>query len=333
MKIQYPVMAIAGVLMIGGVLHGFFDQPAVDTSHPVAKQAATIPTSAKKAESPSRVAVPFEPTAALEKTSLRGVDVPKSLSVDSNGQLIANEGLRTLMDFFLSLTGELDHNQIRALFLAAAQQQCGSACGIDAAALFDRYSNYLNAMTQQQAQLQDQDDLRTRLQMATALRREWLGAELASGLFEYEESYDAYRVSQWEVINDMNLSAAEKQQQLELLRSSAPPGLLAREHDNDTLQSARLIQQQFKDDPSALYAARMELVGQEATDRLQQLDQHRAQWDQRYQQYRQELSVLQSAAISDEDRSQQVEQLRLRHFSDQESQRVAALDRIHRSVQ
>ena len=89
----------------------------------------------------------------------------------------------------------------------------------------------------------------------------------------------------------------------------------------------RTLEEQ-QQDAAGRFAARAALLDVAAAERLQALDERRAQWDQRYQAYRQELAAIDNAALDATDRESGIEQLRLRYFSAQESARVAALDRI-----
>lgn len=266
----------------------------------------------------------------LATTSKRDVDIPNSLTLDAQGNLVADEGLRMLMDFFLGLEGEQDAAQIRALFLAAVATQCSAACIRDAAALFDQYQDYLATLTNQLPDVAGSADLRERLETVVALRHQTLGAELASALFGYEEQYDQYRVRQWEIQQNPSLSATEKQAQLQALQFTAPAGLIEREQSAQQLRQARQLLSDFgASDSAALHAARTELLGTDAAERLQQLDHQRQTWDLRYQRYRQEMMALDSSGLAMQDRLEQITLLRQRHFDAQENQRVAALDRIH----
>lgn len=266
----------------------------------------------------------------LANTSKNDVDIPIDLTLDAEGNLVADENLRVLMEFFLALDGEQEPAQIRALFLATMATQCNAACVDDAATLFDQYQDYLAALANQLPALAENADLRGRLEAVVALRHQTLGQTLADALFWYEEQYDHYRVRQWEIQQDASLSVAEKQAQLQALQLTAPAGLLEREQSTLHLQQARQLRSQYAPENSAaLYSARADLFGADAAERLQQLDSQRQAWDQRYQHYRQEVAALKTSGLSQQDQQQQIDQLRQRHYDAQESQRVAALDRIH----
>lgn len=267
--------------------------------------------------------------ADLNTTSLAGVDIPRSLVTDAQGNLIVDEGLRELMDFFLSLEGEREFDEIRTLYYAAAQQQCDANCAATAIALLDDYRHYLSEMQSQQQILSDIDDLRARMEAVTALRAQLLGPALADALFGYEQAYDALRIEQWEIQQDNQLPEQAKQEQLQALTFSSPDGLQERDAAAQQWRQLRTLQREStQQDQASLYSARLELVGETAASRLAELDTARQQWQQRYQQYRSEAAIIDSTALAASDRAEQLVRLRQEYFSAQEITRVAALDRI-----
>lgn len=81
------------------------------------------------------------------------------------------------------------------------------------------------------------------------------------------------------------------------------------------------------DDAQVLDALRTEVFGLEAAARLKALDQKRAQWQQRLQQYYcAKQQILQSNGIVEEDKQSQVDALQQRLFQGPEITRVRALD-------
>lgn len=334
MKLRYPLMMAAFALAGTGVWKLL---PDSTTALPIPQQTlitVSTATTDTTASNPVTASHPTINAATLPKqlhdTSLADIDVPRSLTMDVDGHLVADEGLRELIDFFGALKGEKDPATIRALFIAAAEQQCGQVCAGDATEMFDRYQQYLTTMQSFQEEWNATGDLRERLDAVIAMRHEILGDTLANALFGYDEQYDQFRISQWEIRNNSSLSEQEKLQQLQVLDTQMPEGLAERQAVSMSVREAhRLAQKLGQDDPAALYVARTELLGSEAADRLQQLDQKRQQWNQRYQQYRQELAILQRSELSQQDKQAQLEQLRLRYFNNQETLRVAALDRIN----
>lgn len=73
-----------------------------------------------------------------------------------------------------------------------------------------------------------------------------------------------------------------------------------------------------------------ELLGEEATIRLQAFEQEEAEFNNQFQQYLTERqSLLEESYLSDTEREQALSALRESYFSDEERRRAAALERIH----
>lgn len=335
-----PGVATAVVILTLGVLtfrHLDTETPEFESAGTPASHNTPVAVSASSAQAPAQSiltpasSTPFDLQQALAGTSIADIDIPRSLKADSQGDLIINEGVRELMNVFLTLTGERDPDQIRAMFAAAASEQCPAACAVQALAIYDRYLDYLDALQQASEILRATDNLRARLLYVSQLRTSVLGEDLARDLFAYDDAYDNLRVAQWEIRTNQNLSEQEKMQALEDLKSAQPAELTAREQQNEKMNAVRKLSRQLEEqniDAGARFAARSELLDEAAAERLQALDESRAQWKQRYEAYRRELVAIDTASLDAVDRESATEQLRLRHFSAQESQRAAALDRI-----
>lgn len=319
---------ITGVVLIAfGLREQAMSSPgaAVQQSHLHAPQEIT----ATAIVAPVTTESSADSLADLQTTSLAGIDIPHSLTIDTQGNLVVDEGLRELMDFFLSLDGEREFNEIRALYYAAVQQQCDANCAATAIALFDDYRHYLGEMQRQQQTISDVDDLKTRMEMVVALRAQLLGPALNDALFGYEQAYDALRIEQWKLQQDNSLPEHVKQEQLQALNFSSPAGLQERDAVALQWRQLRTLQRDSaQQDQASRYNARLELVGEAAASRLAELDTARQQWQLRYQQYRSEAAIIDSMALAASDRAEQLARLRQEYFSAQEITRVAALDRI-----
>jgi lipase chaperone LimK len=75
---------------------------------------------------------------------------------------------------------------------------------------------------------------------------------------------------------------------------------------------------------------RENLVGPEATDRLENLDKERAQWNQRMNAWLAErASLLSNTGLGEQDRQSQVDASREQRFKSDEILRVQSLERMH----
>ena len=75
---------------------------------------------------------------------------------------------------------------------------------------------------------------------------------------------------------------------------------------------------------------RLNLVGPEATQRLEQLDGQRSQWKSRVQGYLTERDQIMKSGMSQNAKQQAVQQLRTQHFSNpQEQLRLDTFEQVH----
>ncbi|HNC85601.1 MAG TPA: lipase secretion chaperone, partial [Agitococcus sp.] len=68
----------------------------------------------------------------------------------------------------------------------------------------------------------------------------------------------------------------------------------------------------------------------EATERLEALDQERAEWDKRINAYLQTRdTILKNPALSDAERQRQLNEIKNKDFTEQERVRVGAFETMH----
>ena len=267
------------------------------------------------------------PAFSLHASSLRGTDIDGEVLLDANGRVVLDIGLRRLFDYYLSLVGERDIIQIRALLKAHLLGKYSPANADSVLLYFDRYTDYLNALTDLKiGNIAKPED---RLQKVAELRKKILGAEMALAFFAEEETLAALTLKRMAIAEDKNLSAGEKNRLLAELDASEN---YSARTEADT---AALITEQtrqldaLKLSDAERTAEREALWGKEAAARLTQLDRQRAQWDARIEQYLLERSRIDAnRGLSDVARAQAIANLRATQFNDAEQRRIASLEAI-----
>ena len=126
---------------------------------------------------------------SLEQSSLRGTEVDGAVLLDANGKVLLDSGMRRLFDYYLSLIGERDLIQIRALLKDHLLGKYSPANVDVVLQFFDRYTDYLNALTN--LKIGSIVKPEERLQQVTALRKKMLGDEMATAFFADEEALAA----------------------------------------------------------------------------------------------------------------------------------------------
>lgn len=264
---------------------------------------------------------------AMDGSSLRGTEVDGGVSFDANGNVLLDAGLRRLFDYHLSLIGERDPAQIRQLLKDHLLGRYGPQHAQSVLRYFDRYVGYLQRLAD--SKIGQSMDPQDRLAKVAALRRQMLGDEMASAFFAEEEALAALTLERMAIAADSRLTAAQKSQRLAALDRSQ--GYTARaEADIASIiadQNLRLDRANASADRRT--AEREALWGREAAGRLARLDEQRAQWDARIEQYLFARSRIDAdRSLSPAARAQALAALRAQRFDAAEQRRIASLEAI-----
>ncbi len=237
-----------------------------------------------------------DPQLVLKNGSLRGTEPDGGVSVGFGGHLKPDMALRHLFDYYLVLLGETDLAGIRGLLHDDLLHRRLDPPLIDEVmASFDRYTRYQQAavaLASQPGLSMDQQ-----LAQAIALRRQMLGDETAEAFYGDEQRRQQQSLQRLAIQSDASLSPAEKAQRLQALDAALP----ATEQEaqaqlalGTTVQAQTDAFDAARTDPATRHAERAQLFGAAAADRLQQLDQSRAQWQARLDAYTQQSRAIQA---------------------------------------
>ncbi|HLR18243.1 MAG TPA: lipase secretion chaperone [Alcanivoracaceae bacterium] len=269
--------------------------------------------------------------------SLQGTEVDGGFVLDEDGNLVITHHIRTLFDYFLTAQGEEPLSTILRRLRAYIHHTLEGEAALEAEALLDSYIGYLAAADEMDStvvpgQRLDLDLLSEQKDRLAALRGEYFSAVANDAFFLEEDTYDRYTIARLKIMNDKQLSSAEKANQLSELRSQQPQAL------QETLQSINEYQdlrhltgewQAAGGDEKELRALRTKMVGEAATKRLEQLDAERAQWQQRVEQWMAEREkILSNQNLSEPDKQARIKTLREERFDGPERLRIQALERL-----
>lgn len=324
-------------VLAAGVFWGLKRIPVPHHASPAQHQydALTNLNQHPKKEQPASVRPERSLPDTLANTSLAGTQVPGTLVTDAQGQLIPDSSTKAIMDYFLSLSGEMPDNAIRKLLAQWAQQSAGATAAGQLLTLLDRYQRYRIEFASGDYAAQysgdGDNDIRQKLALRRQLRADTLGADTASALFAAGNRYDRFSLERHRIMTSSR-SEQDKTDDLQALLSTLPEPLAAQYQQQYDLQQLPAQEQAMKQqgaNAADLYALRQQQFGDTAALRLQALDQQRQAWQNRYQDYAQQRDRIENAALNDEDKQGQLSALRNRLFSASEQQRAAALDRMN----
>lgn len=222
--------------------------------------------------------------ARLAQSSLRGAAIDGELSFDAQGRLIADSGLRRLFDHFLSLSGEFSFADIRRLIEDAVRTRHGDTAADQAMSWFERYAALLRAVD---AAAFPADPL-ARAEALRALRRQHLGEAAAQAMFGSEDIALDLALARRGVLHADDLPVDERTRLLATLDDTQPLELREVRLDSAAAELAEQQTRQFDAlaaDAATRHAERAALWGEEAAQRLAQLDAERADWDARVAHY------------------------------------------------
>jgi lipase chaperone LimK len=132
-------------------------------------------------------------------------------------------------------------------------------------------------------------------------------------------------------MNDEDLSEEQKQARVKELETMLPEKIrqqraAARVHDDLRATEEEMRASGASDEE--LYAVRSQALGDEAAQRLADLDERRADFTRRLREYRSEKESLDSTAMDEADKANALLTLRQSYFSEKEIRRVNALDKL-----
>lgn len=268
--------------------------------------------------------------------SLQGTEVDGGVQADANGDLRPDRSVRNLFDYFLALVGEEPLPRVRQRIVAYLRSHLPVTAASEAENLLDRYLAYEQACGHQGQGRADGAPptmslqvIGQRMAQLAALRQQYFSAAERVAFFGDEEAQDRYTLARLTVLQDQSLGAVDKAQRLHQLADALPPEMRASLSAQDTYQDLSALTADWTahgGTPQALHDARVQLVGPDATTRLEALDQQRAQWAQRVQAFESRKAALTAdASLSASQRDEAIARLRDSAFTPQERLRLDAL--------
>ncbi|WP_045618823.1 lipase secretion chaperone [Vibrio vulnificus] len=191
--------------------------------------------------------------------------------------------------------------------------------------LFALYLRYKQALADLDIEITGSDitSLETLHQAIVDLQREYFSAQQIDLIFGEENQLRALALEKAR-LSEQGYSAEEQKQ---LWRDHL---VLQPEYVQESDANRRLMSELAQgEDAQTTYLKRVELVGETGAQRLEVLDQNRAEFDRVFQHYLvQRSAILDDLGLSDEQKRQQITMLRETSFEAKQWRRIEALERI-----
>lgn len=320
--IYFPLL---GCILLLGWYFATDRQPVPHSTAPVISTAPSAPTPAPTPW--QQPAVP-DSTATPLPASVRGTDVDGRLEVDARGNLLISSQIRHLFDYFLSLVGEespaATHQRIRDYLAQQLQQPALD----QALTLLDSYLAYQQQLADLESRFpvtESLEDLFAREQAVQRLRATLFSREAHEAFFAGEEIYNNFTLERLAIRRDSTLDEQEKASAIEALRESLPEEMLQLlvPQVHQELRQQTLALREAGADEGQIRQLRMELLGPEATSRLEALDQQRSEWRERVAAFNTEReTILAQQGMAEADRQAAVNALMQEQFTETERLRL-----------
>jgi lipase chaperone LimK len=255
-----------------------------------AKQAITAPAKAPQQRLAPGLAGSAAPEAPLPP-SLQGTEVDGGLDVLPNGHLAVGPRVIQLFDYFFSATGEEKDATIQDRIRSYARKRLTEPALGEALGLLDHYVAYRNAARTLRA-----DETATaaeRLEVVKRLRREHFGSD-ADALFGADEHAVSVAIEKSRAAKDPSLSPDERADAIAAAEQRLPEA-------DQRMRAETTSVTQLREDEATLRAAgaddaeihrfRAGTLGEDAANRLDELDRQRAAWKARIEAFRRERDL------------------------------------------
>lgn len=349
------ILAVLALVMSAVVLSSIFftqdDQTSVgqseelSASNEVELSAATLDTRHSDMPDHAVVMANDEP---LPK-SLRGTDIGYKLLTDEAGNLRISSDVKEVFDFFLSAMVDEDIDQIVARINQHLSDNLSGEALAQARTILDQYLTMKEALYDYEVEaaenlaLEDAQSvsayerLAQRVETRNRIRKDSLDPEVYESFYAREEAYDNHTLARLAIQQDASLNEAQKAAALEALEDQAPEFIKAARADSQRIetlrsQTERLAKQSDEigqqEAQAQIDELRRDMYGDEAVERFKALDQQRAEWQARLDDYfEQKQAISNREGVSESDISESVEALRSSLFTEQEQIRVKVLER------
>ncbi|WP_416224658.1 lipase secretion chaperone [Acinetobacter haemolyticus] len=257
--------------------------------------------------------------------SLQGTEIDCPLQVDGEGKLILTIGIRSCFDYFFSSLGEKTETELIEdirQYLRATLPETAANYGIY---LLDQYVAYTHALKNLKTTTYFKKDeiykFQNIIDQMSKLQQQFFNAAEIQAFFGNERSFNQFSIDQMRIHANKTLTSQQKAIELAKLIDQLPPTLA--DGVKVSMQFAELQQltQEIKDQGGSaqeLRNMRESLLGVEAADRLEKVDQEEAVWQNQVNNYLSQRDQILKNNVDDASKQRSLEQLRNNSFTSKE---------------
>ena len=331
-----PVI-IAVVIALWLFADGARDQPVSSRNSDRPADATTDASgfSAARQQSPSKMVIESAELSipGQQPASLAGTSEPGGWAkTDRFGNLVPTGELRQLFEYYLSALGEEALPQLVAR-IRLALSVLGEPARGQALDTLGRYLDYKLALADLETAYGEAgaggpDEIQRRMAEIQALRRTWMDADTAEAFFADEEAIDRYQLQKRNLGRDESLTEQQREDALAEAEMALSEPVRQARLDTGKFSRYEEARETLANNPEALRAWRQQEFGDEAAQRLEDLDAKQKDWSRRWQSYAKERDALKASGLAEPEREESLARLREKYFSETDRIRAKALDSI-----
>ncbi len=258
----------------------------------------------------------------------------EQFTLDSQGQLILNEKIKNIIEYFLMAS----HIEGREQAVARIQEYIDMSLPTEAASqamqITENYLLYKNNYNTEQlsmstdfTQQENLDMLRSALSDKKQSRRHYLGEAASEALFGYEERYDDFSYQRLAINSDTSLSEEEKDQLMAQAENQLPSDMAQTMRDKREEQKLTSRVNKLKSQSGSeqeIYTLRSNFYGEKVAKRMRYLESNTPEWQARVTGfYQQQQDILASTDLSDEAKQLALKEAKDNAFTRKEQVKLA----------
>lgn len=257
--------------------------------------------------------------------SLRGTEIDCPIQVDANGKLILTVGIRSCFDYFFSSLGEKTETELIAdirQYLTATLPDTASSY---ASYLLDQYVAYTHALKNIKPtgnfKTGDIEGFQKVIDQMYKVQQQFFNAAEINALFGNERNLNQFNIDQMRIHANKTLNAQQKAAELAKLIDQLPSTLADGVRVSMQFAELQQLTQEVREKGGSaqeLRNMRESLLGPEAADRLEKVDQEEAGWQTQVNGYLAARDQILKSDATDASKQQSIDQLRNQSFGTKE---------------
>ncbi|ENX41770.1 lipase secretion chaperone [Acinetobacter sp. NIPH 2100] len=316
------LVLIVCLLLLLALIYWIFKPDAQNTQHPLNQQTQSqIMGNTSEASQQNNQKGKMPVLAA----SLQGTEIDCPIQVDSNGKLILTVGIRSCFDYFFSSLGEKTETELVAdirQYLTATLPDTASSYAIY---LLDQYVAYTHALKNIKPsgnfKTGDIDGFQKVIDQMYKVQQQFFNAAEINALFGNERNLNQFNIDQMRIHANKTLTAQQKAAELAKLIDQLPSTLADGVRVSMQFAELQQLTQEVREKGGSaqeLRNMRESLLGPEAADRLEKVDQEEAGWQTQVNGYLAARDQILKSDASNESKQQSINQLRNQSFGSKE---------------